>query len=60
MKKPEPVYTIDQVLRENGHEAIRLPPYHADLNPIEMIWSQLKGNVPEIESRYRLKKAGDN
>ena len=43
MKKPEPVYTIDQILKENGHEAIRLPPYHADLNSIEMIWSQLKG-----------------
>jgi transposase len=26
----------------HGHTVLRLPPYHPDLNPIEMIWSQVK------------------
>ena len=25
-----------------GHEVVRLPPYHCELNPIEMAWSQVK------------------
>ncbi|KAL0810586.1 hypothetical protein ABMA28_010703 [Loxostege sticticalis] len=37
--KPEPIYEADQILKENGHEVLRLPPYHCDLNPIELIWS---------------------
>ena len=34
MHKPAPVYRVDQILKSAGHTAIRLPPYHADLNPI--------------------------
>ena len=39
----EPVYVLDQMLSQHGHIALRLPPYHADLNPIELIWANLKG-----------------
>lgn len=38
-------YAIDQILNEYGHAVIRLPPYHPDFNPIENIWSQIKGYV---------------
>ena len=41
--KPEPRYVVDEMLKEHGHTAIRLPPYHADLNPFELIWANLKG-----------------
>ena len=41
--KQEPVYVLDQILSQHGHLALRLPPYHADLNPIELIWANLKG-----------------
>lgn len=37
--KPEPIYEIDELLSEHGHIILRLPPYHCDLNPIELIWS---------------------
>lgn len=37
--KPEPVYEADEMLKEHGHEVLRLPPYHGDLNPIELISS---------------------
>jgi hypothetical protein len=39
------MYKIDAILAESGHSVLRLPPYHPDLNPIELIWSLLKANV---------------
>ena len=43
--KSDPRYRIDQLFKEAGHTVLRLPPYHCDLNPIELIWSQLKRYV---------------
>ncbi|XP_047541309.1 uncharacterized protein LOC125074125 [Vanessa atalanta] len=40
--KPNPIYVADDLLQQNGHEVLRLPPYHCDLNPIELIWSSAK------------------
>ncbi|XP_050665072.1 uncharacterized protein LOC126965483 [Leptidea sinapis] len=45
--KQLPVYEADVMLEENGHKVLRLPPYHCDLNPIELIWSVLKRRVAE-------------
>ena len=39
----EPVYVLNQMLSQHGHLALCLPPYHADLNLIELIWANLKG-----------------
>ncbi len=45
-RKPQfPTYAIDQLAERNGHRALRLPPYHCEFNPIELIWSQVKGYV---------------
>lgn len=38
-------YVIDDIFIQNGHNVLRLPPYHPDLNPIEKIWASLKGYV---------------
>lgn len=38
-------FAIDRILKEHGHSVLRLPPYHPDFNPIETIWSQIKGYV---------------
>lgn len=38
----EKSYVIDELLRENGHEVIRLPPYQCEFNAIEMIWAKAK------------------
>ncbi|KAH9642811.1 hypothetical protein HF086_012305 [Spodoptera exigua] len=43
--KPDPIYEVDEILKQHGHEAFRLPPYHCDLNAIEMIWSLAKRRV---------------
>lgn len=38
-------YATDTYAREKNIEVLRLPPYHCKLNPIEMIWGQVKGYV---------------
>ncbi|KAG7300302.1 hypothetical protein JYU34_015890 [Plutella xylostella] len=35
------------MLEAHGHKVVRLPPYHCDLNPIELIWSVLKRRIAE-------------
>ena len=45
MHKKAPEYAIDNLIKYYGHEVLRLPPYHPDFNPIELIWSQLKSTV---------------
>ena len=36
----------------SGHEVVRLPVAHCELNPIEMAWSQVKGYVKEHNKKY--------
>lgn len=52
--KPAPTYRVDQLLKTHGHLALRLPPYHADLNAIELIWSNLKGYIGRRNLRFRM------
>ena len=33
---------IDNIAKRYGHEVLRLPPYHSDLNVIELIWADEK------------------
>ncbi len=42
---PEPTYAIDMIAQEHGHEIIRTPPYHPELQPIEICWGILKNEV---------------
>ncbi len=42
---PEPTYRLDVIARQNGHEVIRTPPYHPELQPIETCWGILKNEV---------------
>ena len=43
--KPPIRYKIDELAASKGHEVIRLPPWHPDLNPIEYIWGDVKRKV---------------
>ncbi len=31
----EPIYAVDEIARSYGHEVIKTPPYHPELQPIE-------------------------
>ena len=53
MNKPlEKPSKIDSILGNHGHTVIRLPPYHPDLNPIELIWAQLKHSVAKNNTTF--------
>ncbi|CAB3240016.1 unnamed protein product [Arctia plantaginis] len=45
--KPELVYHIDGLLGDHGHTVIRLPLYHCDLNPIELVWAMVKKRIAQ-------------
>lgn len=47
-------FKIDSIVRETGHDVLRLPPDHPDLNPIENIWGILKGNVASQNVKFDL------
>jgi transposase len=42
---PEPTYAIDEIANKNGHEVYRTPPYHPELQPIEICWGVLKNEI---------------
>ena len=41
------------LLQEHGHQVLRLPPYHCDLNPIELIWVDLNQYVASNKSTFK-------
>lgn len=45
IKQFQKEYVVDDCALNNGHTVLRLPPYFCILNPIELIWAQLKGNI---------------
>jgi transposase len=42
---PAPIYIIDEIADEYGHEVIRTPPYHPELQPIEICWGVVKNDM---------------
>ena len=40
-----PAKVMETVAKEYGHEILRLPPYHCELNPIELAWAAEKNYV---------------
>ena len=51
----EKTYEVDSLLSRNGHTVARLPPYHCDLNPIELIWGDLKGFIARENHTFKAK-----
>ena len=54
-KPRSPKYRIDELAQKYGHTIIRLPPYHPDLNPIELIWSNIKNFVAKNNKDFKIK-----
>ncbi|XP_050065049.1 uncharacterized protein LOC126553979 [Aphis gossypii] len=60
-------YVIDEEAKEHDKVVLRLPPYHCELNPIELAWSWIKNYVRMNNTTFKLndvhdllKKAVDN
>jgi len=42
---PSPIYQVDEIARKHGHEIVRTPPYHPELQPIEVCWGVVKNHI---------------
>ena len=49
---------IDNNAKRYGHEVLRLPPYHRDLNAIELIWADEKNFVARENTEMTLESVG--
>lgn len=47
-------YVIDELAKSYNHTILRLPPYHCELNPIELAWSSVKNHVRMNNTTYKL------
>lgn len=45
-------YEIDKLAESMGHTIVRLPPYHCEFNPIELIWAQVKDYVRKNNTKF--------
>ncbi|XP_060881585.1 uncharacterized protein LOC132953053 [Metopolophium dirhodum] len=50
----EKKYELDQLALDMGHKVVRLPPYHYQYNPIELIWAQVKGQVAKNNTTFKM------
>lgn len=41
----KPSFMVDILAEEHGHEVVRTPPYHPELQPIETCWAIVKNDV---------------
>lgn len=47
-------YVIDDTLQKHGHSVLRLPPYHPELNAIELIWADVKNWVAANNVTFKI------
>lgn len=50
---PHKVEEVAELIEETGAELLYLPPYHPDLNPIEMAWSSIKHFLRKAQTRTK-------
>jgi hypothetical protein len=52
--KTRKTHELDQIANERGHQVIRLPLYHCQYNPLELIWVQVKREVADRNKTFKL------
>jgi transposase len=48
---PAPTYALDELAADQGHEILRTPPYHPELQPIETCWAVVKNQSARTSKR---------
>ncbi|GMF14055.1 unnamed protein product [Phytophthora lilii] len=43
--KAKPTYAVHRIANENGHTLLYTPPYHPELQPIELVWGRVKTRI---------------
>ena len=51
---PKLKFVVDEMEKAVGHEVLRLPPYHYELNPIELACSQVKHYIKNNNKLFTL------
>lgn len=49
-------YSVDDILKEHGHTPSDLRPCYPDLNRIELVWADIKGEISRISLNYNLQE----
>jgi hypothetical protein len=44
---------VDEIAGQRGVTVCRLPPYHSELNPIELVWSQTQRHVAVHNTQFK-------
>lgn len=47
-------YLLDQIAAQFGRTDFRLPSYHYQLNPVELVWSQVKVYVASEKKTFKI------
>lgn len=47
-------YAIDEMAKAAKKTVLRLPPYHCELNPIELVWAQIKNGVASKNTTFKM------
>lgn len=48
------LFKVDEIAKRCNCTVLRLPPYHCNLNPIELVWAQVKGFVASNNKTFKL------
>ncbi|KAL0830008.1 hypothetical protein ABMA28_003466 [Loxostege sticticalis] len=54
VRKKYQKYVTDEMAKEKGMTVLIFPPYHCELNPIELVWADVNGHVARNNSTYKL------
>ena len=52
-------YIVDELAKAQNKNVLRLPPYHCELNPIELIWAQMKNFVAKENKTFKISHVKD-
>ena len=55
--RPSKIYRTDLIAEAAGHKVLRLPVAHCELNPIEMVWAQVKGYAAQNNKLFTMAEA---